>query len=578
MAASDSESSSSVRKRSGRQKNPRRLVVGAVILGVLALIGYGGWTSLKRIRQNRSVARAGEFLKAQDYLQAGMSATYALQQNPKDVEASRIMAEVCAALGQKQEVAWRKRVLELKPDDLNGRMALARAGLNHANIEATEEAIAGATEEQKKSAAYHEIAARLAGLRGRGKELEASVMESVRLDPTNETSQLTLAAVRLGSEKVEIRRLAREEIEHLAENPKLSRPALLVLIRDAVIRDDPQRALDFAGRLNKLPGVTFDDRIRYLRLLRQGNRRESWWLLAQMQHEALDGNQEAAALMTYMSKSGMSKMAAEWGKTLPEKMRKNSLVGVALTEAALMQQDWEGVKSQVKFGEWKDLDFQRLALLARVAREEGDLPGANTQWRAAMAAANGRPEDLATLARLATTWKWNDEANAVLWQIARGSASQMPALQSLSRNFQMDGNTRELLNVANRMLELDQENALVKNNVAYLSLLLEVDRERAHALAREVYSTDAMNPSFVSTYALALHLLGKSEEGLRLMQALPPKALEVPQIAFSYGVLLAALNKGPEATRHLDQAATSSILFPQEKALMEKARSWIARK
>jgi predicted Zn-dependent protease len=153
----------------------------------------------------------------------------------------------------------------------------------------------------------------------------------------------------------------------------------------------------------------------------------------------------------------------------------------------------------------------------------------------------------------------------------------MPALQSLSRNYQVSGNTRELLNVANRMVEIEPENAFAKNNVAYLSLLLDVDKERAHALAKEVYTTDPKNPAFVSTYGLALHLLGKSQEGLKLMQALPPPALEVPAHAFSYGVLLAAANRREEATRYLGLAEKSAIMFAQEKALLAKAREWIAK-
>jgi thioredoxin-like negative regulator of GroEL len=399
----------------------------------------------------------------------------------------------------------------------------------------------------------------------------------VRLDPGNELYQLELAALRLGSERTETRDLAREEIERLVSKGKTARPALHVLIRDAMLRGDSPRALGFAEKLNALPEVPFEDRMRYLRLLRQLNRREFWWCLAQMQKEAMDSENEIPALMTYLNKSGMSENTILWGKTLPEEARAKSLVGVALSEAFLMTKDWENLKAQVKFGNWKDLEFQRLALVARVAREEGDLPGSKAQWKSATAAASARREDLATLARLATNWKWEEEANGVLWQLARASTNQMPALQSLSRNYQLSGNSRELLNVANRMVEIEPENAYAKNNVAYLSLLLDVDKERAHALCKEVYAANPKNPAFVTTYALGLHMLGKSEEGLKLLRALPPESFDVPAHAFSYGVLLAAVNKRDEASRYLAIAEKSSILFPQEKALIAQAREWIAR-
>jgi predicted Zn-dependent protease len=449
--------------------------------------------------------------------------------------------------------------------------------LNHGDVQTAEDALAVLTPEQKKSAAYHELAGRLAGRLRQGKALESSVAESARLEPNNQMYQLQLAALRLGSERTETREVAREEIERLAEIAATSRPALHVLIRDARMRSEPARALVFAGKLNALTDANFEDRMLYLRLLRDLNRREFWWLLAQMQAEAGESVNEIPALMTYLNKSGMPGATVLWGQRLGEVPRAKSLVAVALSEAFLMQKDWENLKTQVKFGNWRDLEFQRLALLARVAREEGDLPGASAQWKAAMAAAAARRDDLGTLARLATTWKWPDEANAALWQLARGSSNQMPALQSLSRNYRVSGNARELLNVANRMLELDPHNPYAKNNVAYLSLLLEVDKERAHALAKEVYAETPQNAAFVSTYALALHLLGKSGEGLKLLQALPPQSLEAPEHAFSYGVLLAAVNKREEAPRYLALAEKSSLMLAPEKALLARAREWIAK-
>jgi predicted Zn-dependent protease len=576
MAASDPSSTPSSRKRSSRQKNRWRLLYVVLVLAAVALIGAGGWSAFKSLRQNRAVDRAQNFLTTGDYTQAAMSATWALQQNPKDAQAMRILAEVYASQGLKEEVAWRGRLVDAQPGNLDHRLKWANAALNHGDIATAEKALAELTAEQKKSAAYHEAAGRLAGMLKQGKALETNLAESVRLDPGNELYQLQLAALRLGSERNETREVAREEIERLATRAGTSRPALHVLIRDALLRGDPARALAFTEKLNALPGANFEDRMRHLRLLRQLNRREFWWCLAQMQAEAGGGDQ-VPALMSYLNKSGLSSQSIEWSRRLGEETRGKSLVAVALAEAYLMQKDWENLKTQVKFGNWGNLEFQRLALLARVAREEGDAPGASAQWKAAMAATGTRREDLATLARLATTWKWQDEANSVLWQLARGANDQMPALQSLSRNYQLSGNTRELLNVANRMVEIGPENAFAKNNVAYLSLLLDVDKERAHALAKEVYTSDPKNPAFVSTYALALHLLGKSQEGLKLLQALPPQALEVPAHAFSYGVLLAAVNKREEATRYLSLAEKSAIMFAQEKALLAKAREWIAK-
>jgi tetratricopeptide (TPR) repeat protein len=576
MEASSPPTSS--RKRGSHRRNRRRFViVGAVALVIFGVIGLGVWSGLKGWRQARTVKRAEELLKKEDYVQAAMSATWALQLDPQDVEATKLMAAICAAQGQRQELAWRARLVELQPDSLEPRLAWATAALNHQEVSVAQDALAGVSDEQKKSVSYHAVAGRLAAVFRQKDATEKSVRETIRLDPGNELYQLELASLRLGSEKGQVRELARDEIEQLAASAKVARPALIVLIRDAMLRGDAARALAFSEKLNASPVAKFEDRLQYLRLLRQLNRREFWWCLAQVQAEVIGDNKELPALMTYLNKSGFPNVSVEWSKSFGEETRKVPLVSVALAESYAMMKDWEGLKVQVKFSGWGSLEFQRLALLARVAREQGDLPGASANWRAAGVAAAGRTEDLTTLIRLATAWKWTEEANSVLWQLARGPTDQMPALQALSRNYQINGRTRELLDVANRMIEIDPRNTFGKNNAAYLSLLLEVDKERAHVLAKEVYASDPKNPAFVATYAFAMHFLGKTEEGLKLMRLLQAKDREVPANAFCYGVLLAAANHRDEAVKYLNIAETSSILFPQEKALLAKAREWTAK-
>jgi hypothetical protein len=61
------------------------------------------------------------------------------------------------------------------------------------------------------------------------------------------------------------------------------------------------------------------------------------------------------------------------------------------------------------------------------------------------------------------------------------------------------------------------------------------------------------------------------------MESLPPKDLEKPAIAFCYGILLAALDKREEAKKYLAIAESSALAFPQEKALLAKAREWLAK-
>lgn len=570
-------SRSSSRRRGSRRRKKGKIFIAIAAIVVLTLLYFGGTSAFKIWRQGRTVKRAQEFLEKKDYTQATMSATWALQLNPTDVEATRVLAEAAREQGQKQELVWRGKLVDLQPQVLEHRLSWAKAALRFGEVQTAEQALAGASETQKKGPNYHEVAAQLAAALRQGKQAEASVRESLRLDPTNELRQLELAALELGGTSDETRAKARAEIERLAGSAKVSRPALHVLIRDAMLRGDANAALTFAEKLNSLSAPAFEDRMRYLRLLKQLNRHEFWWCLAQLKAEVSDDDRQLPTLMTYLNKVGYPQMTVDWSKQLTENQRTKGVVPVVLAEAALLMKDWESLKKHVKFPGWGSLEFQRLALLSRVLREEGDLAGSSAQWKVATLAASGHPDDVNTLARLATAWKWTDEANGILWEIARGPSDQMPALQSLSRAYQLSGNTRELLNVANRMLEIDEANLMAKNNVAYLSLILEVDRERAHALAKDVYSSAPTNAAFVSTYALAMHLLGRTSEGLKLMQTLQPRDLDTPSIAFCYALLLSSAQNREEAPKYLAIAESSSILFPQERALLAKAREWIAK-
>ncbi len=113
---------------------------------------------------------------------------------------------------------------------------------------------------------------------------------------------------------------------------------------------------------------------------------------------------------------------------------------------------------------------------------------------------------------------------------------------------------------------------VAKNNVAALGLLLGRDLEKCARLAREVYLSATNNPTARSTYAFALHVEGKSAEGLRLLQSLPEQELHLPGVATYYAILLAANGQRDQAGPFLASAEKGQVL-PEEKRLLEIARA-----
>src|ERR1039457_7102545 len=86
-----------------------------------------------------------------------------------------------------------------------------------------------------------------------------------------------------------------------------------------------------------------------------------------------------------------------------------------------------------------------------------------------------------------------------------------------------------------------------KNNLVMTALLLDAQELKPHDLARELYQKGATNSSYASTYAFSLHLQKKDAEALKVMQQLPPKALEDPSIAGYYGLILKATGNPDKA-------------------------------
>ena len=117
----------------------------------------------------------------------------------------------------------------------------------------------------------------------------------------------------------------------------------------------------------------------------------------------------------------------------------------------------------------------------------------------------------------------------------------------------------------------DPKDPLVKNNLAATCLLLQRDLPKAHRLASENYLRHPAQPVIASTYAYSLHLQGRTKEALTAFARLSPEALEAPNVALYYALLLTADGQTATAAKYL-AAAGQSQLLPEEKALLAAAK------
>jgi hypothetical protein len=307
----------------------------------------------------------------------------------------------------------------------------------------------------------------------------------------------------------------------------------------------------------------------HLTMLQRGKLPGLGDFLARMETNCATNAEQVAVLSGWFIADGQADEAAHWLAALPPDLQTNRLVAFARADAFVARKDWSGLQNLLQAAQWREMDFLRQAMLARACREQRQELGAQAQWRLAMRSAAEQPKSLAVLARMAAQWHWEKEQEELLWRIVDRFPTEHWALLSLDQFYQAAGSTRGLLKVYAAMLVSAPDDLIAQNNYAVVSLLLNVETNKAHELAGEVYRHQPSNSIFASTQAYSLYLRGRTNEALRVMTALKPAQLEQPGVALYYGLLLVANDQAADARKYF-QIARQGILLPEEKALLEK--------
>lgn len=555
-------------------KTVKKLVVVGLVLILIAGAGHFGIRGYASLRQARLVKQAKEYLAQADERKALLCLQRALRYNSRDIEACRLMAELADRTGSiPAAFIWRSRLVELNPRSLNDRLALVQSAIAVRDYAAATNALEGVDAAGRQTAAYHNIAGVAALTVNQVAQAEGHFLEASRLEPTNAVPQLNLAVVRLHGSNAPTVAQARATLSGIsATNSALRCQALRELLGDALRSRQTNAALALSKELVQQTNSAFSDRLLRLDVLKGSQDAEFKPALAAYQRDAGTNTANISKLgLWQMTRNGPAD-ALVWLQTLPISTRTNQAVAPVLADCHAALQDWKGLQSAIDKQNWAELEFVRLAYKTRALRGQ-DLGGAaKGEWELALKAAGGQKQALMMLLRLAALWNWQTEGEEILWTIYNLDQSDPRAAQALSRVLLTNGRTRSLMSLFSQQVKRAPEDLGAKNNLAMTALLLEAPELKPHDLAREVYEKAPTNASFASTYAFSLHLQKKDAEALKVLQQLPPKALEDPSIAGYYGLVLKATGNAQKARACLDAAAKAPLL-PEEKKLFEGARA-----
>jgi len=559
------------------EKNERRfikLIIGGIVgLFLFITLAVAGVRLFHQWQERHLVRVAAAHLSGGDPKAAMLSARRALQMNPDNADAARLIAQIADRGGDKAALDWWRKVVALPQHTTEDVLGLVRSALRVNDLATAEKALSSLDDAAKQTAGYHAACGRLAEIRKNVAEAENHWAQASALAPDNLGYQFQLALIRLGSSDSAKRQASLEILERLRTDPNQRAGATRALIIDGVAhRADVKRMQALAAELQGYAEATLGDRLLYLEILRQLHDPTFEEYLRKLEREAVSNPVDLASLFSWMSGNETAFAGIEFARTLPAESREKWPVPPAIAALYSSAKDWSGLEEMTRNTKWEPHDFLRRAFLARALRGQDKALPSEQEWVAAQKEASTQPQSLLMLARTVALWGWENETAELLWILAKNDDTRTEALQTLYQHYAEKRDTAGLYRTLVKLVETMPNDLVLQNNLAQVSLLLGADVERARKIAAELASKDPSNASFLSTYAFSLYTKGDIKAALQVMDKLTPDQLRDPSLAAYYGVVLAAAGQKEKAREYLRRASEAKLL-PEEKALIAKSES-----
>ncbi|HTR40306.1 MAG TPA: hypothetical protein VMH87_01650 [Pseudomonadales bacterium] len=541
---------------------------------ILLLLGYCGHRAYKVWKQEHWVTLAKQYAEKKDIQNELLALKQALQTDPRNIEACRMMANLASAAGSPAALTLREKVVELDPSSLDDRLALAQAAILASDYNTASNALAGVSPGDKKLVNYLDVAGELAVAANNPAEAESDFAEASRLDPSNPVSQFSLAFIQLHGTNALDRDEARVNLKRISmncTNAFVRGQAQRELVYDALRYKDYNTALSFSKDLVQQPTVSFPDKLVRLEVLRVAKNDEYNGALAACQREASTNTLKLTQMTFWLMERNQPEQALVWLQSLPPDVRTNPPAAVFTVQCQMLQQQWSAMQTTASKENWGNMEFMRHAYIAYAMRQQGFNEPSKAEWDLALSTANGQLNKMTALVNSALQWEWLNESLQLLWTMVQNFPQAQDAQAALEKILYAHGSTRSLMQLFSLQVNRNPSNLEAKNNLALTAMLLHAQELNPYDLAQEVYQKDPTNYFYQCTYAFSLHLQGKNADALKIMQQLPPQAFENASTAGYYGVILKTAGDNAQASTYLKRAIKGQFLLPEERTLFQQA-------
>src|SRR5712692_7658850 len=378
-----------------RQLWPARLAllvaafVVAILLGV-AFLSHGS-KLYRDWRQNRLLHLAASMLQEENFDEATQTAREVVKLDPDSLPAYYILAEAAEKQNLEEAISWRTQIARLLPKDPDSQLNLASGALRFGKLDLARKALDQVTPSDRDRAAFHVVAGWLARAEGNFAEQEEQFAAAVKKEPGNDLYQFNLAALQIPSSDPQKSARARDTLDRLSKLAPFRSGALRALLNDAVARNDPTAADNFAQQLQMSQEVTFGDYLLCLNFYRKLDEEKFIALLEKVKPVAARDPSDLALLMDWMNNNGLAGEVLKWMDKLPAGLTAKPPAAIDIAEAFAEVKNWSRLKRWTRSGSWGDVEYLRLGYQAFGARQSR-LSSADAEfeslWHAAERAAN----------------------------------------------------------------------------------------------------------------------------------------------------------------------------------------------
>jgi len=553
--------------------------VVAILLGV-AFFSYGS-KLYRDWHQSRLLHRAASMLQEERFIEAAQTAREVMKLDPDSLPAYYILAEAAEKQNLEEAVSWRAQIARLLPRDPDSQLNLASAALRFGKLDLARKALGQVASTDRDNAAFHVVAGWLARAEGNFAEQQEQFAAAVKKEPGNDLYQFNLAALQIHSSDAEKSAKARETLDRLSKLTPFRTGALRALLNDAVARNDIAAADNFAQQLQMSQEVTFGDYLLCLNFYQKLDEKKFRLLLERVKPFAARNPSDLASLMNWMNENGLAGDVVKWIDKLPPDKLSSPPASIAVADAYSNVKNWSRLKRWTRTGMWREAEYLRLAYQAIATRRSQSRSGGTadaefeTLWRAAEQATNEEPARELDLARLASKWNLDKESEQLWLRIAKNPPMRREALDALHRFYRANNETGKLYEVLQRLHESSPNEAPITADLARLGLNTEQNSKQSYDLAKEAYDRAPNEVNCAVTYAFSLDRLGRSAEGLEVIQKLPADQLHDPHAAVYVALLLLDTNQIDAAKEYI-AATNDAKIYQEEKKLLDEVRTKFA--